>query len=33
MMLNFREVEERVLANGKVDAHELEALRQRKIGD
>jgi hypothetical protein len=32
-MQNFREIEERVLANGKIEGHEIEALRQCLYAD
>lgn len=33
MLRTLREIEERVLANGRVDGHELEALRQLLYAD
>ena len=32
-MLNFREIEERVLANGKIKGHEIEALKHDLYSD
>jgi hypothetical protein len=32
-MMSLREIEERVLANGRVEGHELELLRQVMYGD
>jgi hypothetical protein len=33
MRRDLREIEEHVLANGRVDGHELETLRQALYGD